>query len=137
LERRAAHDRREALERAQELEVERLRKARAKEERRRREEEEERKRLSAEHAAQAAARAAAREPAPWPADKPLRGEGSDVPALSRREAEKAEALARVVEHRVRLYEREGGRAKEALLRMELLRIGNLIQGGDGEDLDLE
>jgi hypothetical protein len=71
--RREAHDRREAMERARELENERLRKARVKEEKRRSDEEEERRRLSSVHAAQAAARAATREPAPWPADMPLRG----------------------------------------------------------------
>jgi hypothetical protein len=40
-----------------------------------------------------------------------------------------------VEHRVWLCEREEDRTKEALRRMELLRIGNLIQRGDGEDLE--
>jgi hypothetical protein len=104
-ERREAHDRREAMVRAGELEHERQRKARAKEEKRRKEEEEERRRLSSVHAAQAAARAATRELAPWPADMPLRGEGSDAPARARRETEKAEALARVSEHRARLCER--------------------------------
>jgi hypothetical protein len=83
LERRAAHDRREAMERARELENERQRKARAKEEKRRTEDEEERKRLSSVHAAQAAARVATREPAPWPADMPLRGEGSARPRRPR------------------------------------------------------
>jgi hypothetical protein len=102
LQRRDAHDRREAMERARELENERQRKAHAKEEKRRREEEEERKRLSSVHAAQAAARAATREPAPWPADMPLCGEGSDAPARARRETEKAKALARVSEHWARL-----------------------------------
>jgi hypothetical protein len=63
-ERREAYDRREAMARAQELEGERQRKARAKEEKRRKDEEEERRRLSSVHAAQAAAMAAAREPAP-------------------------------------------------------------------------
>jgi hypothetical protein len=132
-ERREAHNRREAMERARELENERQRKARAKEERRRRQEEEERRRLSSVHAAQA--RAAVREPAPWPADMPLRGEGSDAPARARRETEKTEALARVSEHRARLREQEEERANETLRQMELLellRIGDSIQRGDGE-----
>jgi hypothetical protein len=55
---------------------------------------------------------------------PLRGEGSDAPARARRETEKAEALARVGEHKARLCEREEERAKEVLRRMELLRIGS-------------
>jgi hypothetical protein len=131
--RREAHERREAMVRAGELENERQRKARAKEEKRRKEEEEERRRLSSAHAA--AARAAAREPAPWPADMPLRGEGSDAPARTRRATEKAEGLARVSEHTARLCEQEEERAKEALRRMELLRIGNLIQQGDGDGGD--
>jgi flagellar biosynthesis GTPase FlhF len=131
-ERREAHDRHEAMERVRELENERQRKARAKEEKRRKDEEEERRRVNAEHAAQAAARAAAREPAPWPANMPLRGEGSDVPARARRETEKAEALARVAEHKARLCEQEEERTKEALRQMQLLRVGDLIQKGDGE-----
>jgi hypothetical protein len=61
---------------------------------------------------------------------PLRGEGSDAPARARRETEKAEALARVSEHKARLCEQEEERTKEAIRRMELLRIGNLIQRGD-------
>jgi hypothetical protein len=131
-ERREAHDRREATERAKELEKERQRKARAKVEKRRKEEEEERKRLSSVHAAQAAVRAATREPAPWPADMPLGGEGSDVPARARRETEKAESLTRVSEHKARLCEQEAERAKEALRRMESLRTGDLIKRGDRE-----
>jgi hypothetical protein len=62
---------------------------------------------------------------------PLRGEGSDAPARARRETEKAEALSRVSEHKARLCEQEEERTKEALRKMELLRIGNLIQRGDG------
>jgi hypothetical protein len=121
------------MERARELENERpQRKARAKEEKRRKEEEEERKRLSSVHAAQAAARAAMREPAPWPADTPLGGEESDVPARARRETEKAEGLARVSEHKARLCEQEEERTKEAVRKMELLRTGDLIQQGDRE-----
>jgi hypothetical protein len=120
------------MKRARELERERQRKARAKEEKRRKEEEEERKRLSSVHAAQAAARAAMREPAPWPADMPLRGEGSDAPARALRETEKAEGLARVSEHKARLCEQEEERAKEAVRKMVLLRTGDLIQWGEGE-----
>jgi hypothetical protein len=126
-ERREAHDRREAMERAEELEKERQRKARAKEEKRRREEKEQRRRQSSVHAAQAAA---ARGPAPWPANMPLGGEGSDAPARTRRETEKAEGLARVSEHRARLREQEEGRSKKALRKMELLRVGDLIQQGE-------
>jgi flagellar biosynthesis GTPase FlhF len=131
LERCEAHDRRQAMERSAELENERQRKARAEQERRRNEEEEERRQRSAALAAQAVARAVAREPAPWPADLPLRAEGSDVPARAHREAEKAEALARVLEHLARLCEQEEERVKETLHKMELIRIGNLIQQGDG------
>jgi hypothetical protein len=130
-ERREAHDRREAMALARELENERQRKARAKEEKRRKDEEEERRRLDAVHAAQAATMAAVREPAPWPADMPLRGEGSDAPARARRETEKAEALARVSEHEARLSEQNEERIKAAMGNMQFCRIGDLIQWGDG------
>lgn len=126
--RHEAHDRREAMERARVFEAEWQRKARAKDERRRREEEEERQSLA--RAAQAAARAAAREPAPWPADMPLCG--ADASARARREAEKEEGLARVAEHRTNLREQEEESAREALRKMELRRVGDLIQRGDGE-----
>jgi hypothetical protein len=55
---------------------------------------------------------------------PLRCEGSDAPARARRETEKADALTRVSEHRARLWEQQEERSKEALRKMELLRIGN-------------
>jgi hypothetical protein len=62
---------------------------------------------------------------------PFRGEGSDAPARARRETEKAEAVTRVSDHRLRLCEQEEERTKESLRRMELLRSGDLIQQGDG------
>jgi hypothetical protein len=129
-ERREAHDRHEATKHANDLESERQRKARAKEEKQHKEKEEERRRQSSEHAAQAAARAATREPAPWPVDMPLRGEGSDAAARAKRETKKAEGLARVSEHRARLCEQEEERKKEALRKRAFIRIGNLILLGD-------
>jgi hypothetical protein len=68
---------------------------------------------------------------------PLRGEGSDAPARARRETEKAAGLTRVSEHKARLCEQEEERTKEAMRRIELLRIGNLIQQGDGDGGDSE
>jgi hypothetical protein len=56
---------------------------------------------------------------------PLRGEGSDARPT------KTEGLTRVSEHRARLCEQEEERTKEALRKLDLLRIGNLIQQGDG------